>query len=68
MLGKVTRVLSGNDSINLTRRTGFAAIDQAKVTEVLGGIVTAVPGLSSESARTQVKAPAVQILPLAVFI
>ena len=67
IVGKVTKVLSPDESINLARRTviGVAGPEQTK--EIIDGF-TKETQLSLESTDPIVEAPAVQILPMAIFI
>ncbi|MCW2919387.1 MAG: hypothetical protein JWN52_7455, partial [Actinomycetia bacterium] len=67
VLGKVTRILNGDDNINLTRRTvmGVAGPD---VSRQLIKDVTDNPAFYLESTDPIISAPAVQILPMAIFI
>ncbi|MFD1544173.1 DUF6414 family protein [Nonomuraea guangzhouensis] len=66
VLGKVTRILQGDDTINLTRRTvmGVAGAEEAR------GIVMSMSetGLDFGGSDPIVAAPAVQILPMAIFV
>lgn len=66
VIGKVTRVLTGDRTINLTRRTVLGAAGP----EVAQNIVESMRGdaLSLEVADPIVAAPAVQILPMAIFV
>jgi hypothetical protein len=65
VVGKVTRVLGESDSINLTRRTvmGAAGPDIARDT-----IEKANAALSLGQAHPIVEGPALQILPMSIFV
>jgi len=67
VVGKVTRVLGGDDAINLARRTvlGLASPD------VAGGLVDAARAMEDvnlQVADAIVTGPAIQILPLSIYI
>lgn len=66
VIGIVTRVLSGDRSINLTRRTVLGAAGPGAAQELIDGVKNEELGL--EVADPIVKAPAVQILPMAIFL
>lgn len=67
VLGKVTRVLGGSEAINLTRRTVLGVAGEKMVSELLGKVNEA-EGFDFKVDDPIVKAPAVQILPMAIFI
>lgn len=66
VVGKVTRVLTGDRTINLTRRTVLGAAGP----EVARGIINSMTtgDLRLDVGEPIVSAPAVQILPMAIFI
>ncbi|MFJ5836619.1 hypothetical protein ACIQGO_07575 [Streptomyces shenzhenensis] len=64
VLGKVTRVLGEGESINLTRRTVMGKMGE----DNFASSVTSIPGFATESNDPVVHHPAVQILPMAIFI
>jgi hypothetical protein len=66
-IGKVTRVLEEGASINLTRRTAFGLASPEVARQIVNS-VTSTEELAFEVADPIVEAPAVQILPLAVFV
>jgi hypothetical protein len=65
-LGKVTRVLGPDDVINLTRRTAFGIAGPETYRDVVMGAAADIEGVSV--ADPLVEAPALQMLPLAVFV
>lgn len=67
VVGKVTRVLDEGDSINLTRRTvmGAAGPDLAQATI---GEINDLEGLSLAVANPIVSGPALQMLPMSIFL
>ena len=67
VVGKVTRVVKGGRSINLTRRTVLGAAGPAMASSMLGNM-NAADSLSLDIADPIVSAPAVQVLPMAIFI
>jgi hypothetical protein len=67
VLGKVTRVLSGEETINLTRRTVLGVAGPELSREIVNGM-TRGPDFHIESTDPIVSAPAVQVLPMAIFI
>ncbi len=66
VLGKVTRVLLEGESISLSRRTVVGKMGDASdsVTDTIANI----PGFTLQSSEPVVKYPAVQILPMAIFV
>jgi len=66
VVGKVTRVVTGDKSINLTRRTvlGVAGPDIAK--EMIDSVKN--DAVQLDVADPIVEAPAIQILPMAIFL
>lgn len=65
-LGKVTRVLSGDDEINLLRRTALGLAAGSQVRDLFSAFSSAGSGF--KLGEPVVGAPLLQILPLAVFI
>jgi len=67
VLGKVTRVLGEDEEVNLTRRTVLGAAGSQVAREV---VVESVKksGISLDTYDPIIRAPAVQVLPLAVFV
>jgi hypothetical protein len=66
VIGKVTRIVNDPDVINLTRRTFLGAADSAVIQDFFAQAKTAEMKL--DVADPIVGAPAVQILPMAIFI
>lgn len=66
VLGKVTRVLAGDETINLTRRTLLGAGGPDLATTTVMGASQAMPGL--KVTNPIVSAPAIQVLPMAIFV
>lgn len=66
VLGKVTRILEGDETINLTRRTILGAGGPDIATTTVMGVSTAMPGLKATSPI--VAAPAIQVVPMAIFV
>jgi hypothetical protein len=66
--GKITRVLEEGESINLTRRTalGLASPDIAR--QLISGFNDESGDMSLGVEDPIIEAPALQILPLAVFV
>lgn len=67
VMGKVTKVLAEEDTINLTRRTVMGAARPEVAKGMMGSINTA-EGLGMRVADPIVSGPAIQILPMAIFI
>jgi hypothetical protein len=67
VVGKVTRVLSEGDSINLTRRTVMGAAGPQMAQDTIGA-VNGSDGLSLDVANPIVTGPALQILPMSIFV
>lgn len=66
VIGKVTRVITKDDSINLTRRTVLGAANSKVAEDIVSNARSSEFQL--DVADPIVKAPAVQILPMAIFI
>ncbi len=67
VVGKVTRVLKDEKCINLTRRTVLGAAGPDMARSIIGSIGE-LDVVSLDIANPIVSAPAVQILPMAIFI
>jgi hypothetical protein len=67
VVGKVTKVLRGDHTINLTRRTVLGAAGPELAQTVIQSMGE-IEGMSLDVANPIVSAPAVQILPMAIFI
>lgn len=67
VVGKVTRVIDGEKTINLTRRTVLGASGSTTAKDILGSLDKA-EGLDVDVADPIVTAPAVQVLPMAIYI
>jgi hypothetical protein len=66
VVGKVTRVITKDDVINLTRRTVLGAASAKVAEELVSNFRT--QDFQMNVADPIVKAPAIQILPMAIFI
>lgn len=66
VLGKVTRILHDEETINLTRRTILGAGGPDLATQTVVGVSSAMPGLKVTSPI--VTAPAMQVVPMAIFV
>jgi hypothetical protein len=67
VLGKLTRVLKKDEEINLHQRTVFSFLDSSVLDEPLEGL-GAEAGLRLARNPSSVKAPAIQLLPLAIYV
>lgn len=67
VVGKVTRVLRDDRSINLTRRTVIGVTQPETAREMLSGL-TGNEGISLDLADPIVVAPGLQILPMAIYV
>jgi len=67
VLGKVTRILKQQETINLCRRSilGYAA--QKVLTEMISSFEN-TPGINIKLAPYEVKYPAVEIIPMAIYV
>lgn len=66
-LGKVTRVLDEHDSINLVRRTVFGAAGPTLAASLINDVKN-IEDLFLEVSEPIIGPPAVQLLPLAIFV
>lgn len=66
VIGKVTRVLKAGHTINLTRRTVMGASNAKTAQELIGSLDETE--LSLEVPDPIVEAPAIQLLPMAIFL
>jgi hypothetical protein len=67
-LGKVTRVLSEGEEINLTRRTVLGAANPDLARSILESANDEEEGLKIDTSDPVVNGPALQLLPLAIFV
>jgi len=66
IIGKVTRVITGGNTINLTRRTVVGVANPATAQDLVANAET--ENIKLDVADPIVTAPAVQVLPMAIFI
>ncbi|MEV5049888.1 hypothetical protein AB0N20_36260 [Streptomyces griseoincarnatus] len=66
VLGKVTRVLRNGEVINLSRRTVVGKMED--VSDSVTNAMANIPGFTLQSNEPFVSYPAVQILPMAIFV
>jgi hypothetical protein len=66
IIGKVTRVVTGDNTINLTRRTVVGVANPATAQDLVATAET--ENIKLDVADPIVTAPAVQVLPMAIFI
>lgn len=66
VLAKVTRVLAGDELINLTRRTALGAAGPETAREIVNSFAD-VPDLDIDVSDPVVEVPGLQLLPLAIF-
>jgi hypothetical protein len=66
VLGKVTRVLAGDDYINLTRRTALGLMGPELIREMMS-FMDDDPTMAFEMSDPVVEVPGLQLLPLAIF-
>ncbi|SRR6266496_5094859 len=66
VLGKVTRVLKQQETINLCRRSIFGYTAQKILTEMISSFEN-TPGINIKLAPYEVKYPAVEIIPMAIY-
>lgn len=66
VVGKVTRVVRGGESVNLTRRTVLGAAGASVAEDVIGSFTNTLEGFDVPSAI--VEGPCLQVLPMAIFI
>lgn len=67
VLGKATRILKDSGSINLARRTMMRVSGQDAAQSMIFAAAESV-GIAREEANSIVTAPAIQIVPMAIFI
>jgi hypothetical protein len=67
VVGKVTRVLGEHDAINLTRRTVMGAAGPQMAEETIGQF-SALDALTLDIAKPIVAGPAIQVLPMSIFV
>ncbi len=70
VVGKTTRVVQDGDSpINLTRRTSLSVLPQEQVDELFSGAEAAMQeDLSVDLGSPLIEGPAIQVMPLAIFV
>lgn len=66
VLGKVTRVVREGETINLSRRTVVGKMED--MSDSVTAAMTKIPGFNLQSNEPFVRHPAVQILPMAIFV
>lgn len=70
VLGKATRVVAENDApVNLTRRTALGLLPTEQVREFFDGAESAMKDdLSADLGSPLISGPAIQVIPLAIFV
>lgn len=71
VLGKITKVISAQSaqSINLLRNTSFSLLQKSIVTQLIGSFNSGEDnGLRYQEIITEIAGPAIQIIPIAIFI
>jgi hypothetical protein len=68
VLGKVTAVLAGDEQVNLMRRTALGTLGAKMARELFSSLQQADEDFSFNLPDPVVSAPAIQILPLAIFV
>ncbi len=66
VLGKVTRILKQQETINLCRRSIFGYTAQKVLTEMISSFEK-MPGINIKLVPYEVKYPAVEIIPMAIY-
>src|SRR6266496_1086859 len=66
VLGKVTRILKQPEAINLCRRSIFGYAAQKVLTDMISSFEN-MPGINIKLAPYEVKHPAVEIIPMAIY-
>ena len=67
VMGKLTRILSNDQQINLSRRTLFGVAGDSAA-QNLPTLFSGAPGITFKTAHPIVQGPAAQILPMAIFV
>ena len=68
VLGKVVRVASSDESINLLRKTTFNRFDRSMIDQLTAGFHdSAISGLSFPELTTEIQGPSIQVIPIAIF-
>ncbi len=67
VLGKVTRLIKGSDEINLYQRTVFKNLDSESFDEMFDGLRKS-PLFKLSDNPSSIQAPALQIMPLAIYV
>jgi hypothetical protein len=67
VMGKLTRILSNDEQINLSRRTLFG-ITGDNTAQSITRLFSEDPNITFKTANPLVSGPAVQILPMAIFV
>jgi hypothetical protein len=68
VLGKIVRIVSREDSINLLRKTTFNRIGRSMIEQMTQGFQgSELTGLKFPELTTDIKGPSVQVIPIAIF-
>jgi hypothetical protein len=71
VVGKVTRVVEADSdaSINLLRKTAFGRFPEEVTTQIMGAFNSlALQGFQASQVETEIRGPAFQVIPIAIFL
>jgi hypothetical protein len=68
VLGKIVRVASSEESINLLRKTTFNRFERNMINQMTTGFQGSdFSGLSFPELTTEIQGPSIQVIPIAIF-
>lgn len=68
VLGKIVRIASSEESINLLRKTTFNRLDRAVIDQMTAGFHgSALTGLRFPELTTEIQGPSIQVIPIAIY-
>jgi hypothetical protein len=68
VLGKIVRVASSEESINLLRKTTFNRFERTIIDQMTAGFQGSdLSGLSFPELTTEIRGPSIQVIPIAIF-
>jgi hypothetical protein len=69
LLGKVVDKTSGqNDAIDLLQGTAFSGFDEATISSLVNGFNQPSSGINLPKIETKITAPALQVIPIAIYV
>lgn len=69
LLGKVVdKLTNANDGVDLLQGTALSGFDEATISNLVGGLNQPANGINLPKIETKIKAPVLQLIPIAIYV